>query len=166
MIGKEQLDGNMPGKWPEAQRAVGDIAACMQASVWGANPICFSFTLFVWSNLWIMKNKRHQCAEVQLKYMPVYICNLSFPHYFKFQSSILSNFDAIARPLPFYLLVTPPYYFMYVQLCRMSLDPIATPLRRVDQSVPREFSWWGQVMHSSWMDQGGWNPQPKVSEKI
>ena len=66
MIGKEQSDGNMPGKWPEAQRAVGDIAACMQASVWGANPICFSFTLFVWSNLWIMKNKRHQCAEVQL----------------------------------------------------------------------------------------------------
>ena len=53
---------------------------------------------------------------------------------------ILLNFDA--RPLPFYLLETPPYYYNYisVQLCCMSLDPIATPLQRVDQSVPREFS--------------------------
>ena len=105
--------------------------------------------LFVWSNPWIMKNKcHHQCwAEVQ------YICyNISFPHYSKFQRTLLLIFDAIARtPLLLHVGTT------------VSLDPIATPLQRLDQSVPREFSWWGQVMHraSSWMD-----PRPKVSEKI
>ena len=48
---------------------------------------------------------------------------------------ILLNFDA--RPLPFYLLETPPYYYNYisVQLCCMSLDPIATPSCRESTKV-------------------------------
>ena len=60
-----------------------------------------------------------------------YICYyISFPHYSKFQRTVLLIFDAITRY---------PSLLLHVGTT-VSLDPIATPLQRLDQSVPREFS--------------------------
>ena len=81
-----------------------------------------------------MKNKcHHQCwAEVQ------YICynTISFPHYSKFQRTLLLIFDAIART-PLYLLVTPPYYYMQVQLCLWT--PLQPPCRDQTKVFPGNF---------------------------
>ena len=66
-----------------------------------------------------------------------YICyNISFPHYSKFQRTLLLIFDAIART-PLYLLVTPPYYYMQVQLCLWT--PLQPPCRAQTKVFPGNF---------------------------
>ena len=120
--------------------------------------------LFVWSNPWIMKNKcHHQCwAEVQLTWFLYNTFAIIYPSHIIPNSKGLFHWFLTQLQEPPSILTCDPSLLLHVGTT-VSLDPIATPLQSLDQSVPREFSWWGQVMHraSSWMD-----PRPKVSEKI
>ena len=114
-----------------------------------------------------MKNKRHQCAaEVQLIWM--YNCTYAI----MYPSHVISNSKALYFiefwcKTPSFLLTRDPSLLLQLHKCTTVLyvfgpqhcNPL---LQRVDQSVPREFSWWGSKLCTAAV---GWTLNQKCPKR-